>query len=86
MPFLGAHAGILTPDDLAVVRNVYDRITSESWVSKDRVTQEHFARYILTMYRRGMCDPELLFRICLVAAKHKLVDPVSGSSGQRELG
>jgi hypothetical protein len=85
MSFLSGQPGILRQEDLTIIRNVFDRVTSEPWVSKDPAAQEQFAKYILRMYDRGMCEPEKLFRLCLLAAKHKLVDPsLISSSSQTE--
>lgn len=67
--------GILRPEEFFTVRNVYARIVSEPWVTKDLIVQAQFARYVLRMYSRGMRDPERLFRLCLIAAKYKLVEP-----------
>lgn len=72
MSFPAATFGILAPEDLAVIRNVYGRIVSEPWVSKDPTAREQFAKFVINMYERGMCHPEKLFRLCLVAAGHKL--------------
>lgn len=74
MSFLFSRPVILSPEDLALVRGVYGRIVSEPWVSKDLEAQEQFAKYVLKMYTRGMCHPEKLFRLCLIAAKFKLSD------------
>jgi hypothetical protein len=69
MPFLPDHAGVLRPEEFCIVRNVYGRIVSEPWVSKNRPAHEQFAKYVLRMYDRGKDDPESLFRCCVIAAK-----------------
>lgn len=83
MSFPNGFPGILSPDDVAVLRSVYGRIASEPWVSKDAADQEQFAKYVLRMYCRGLCEPEKLFRFCLIAAKYKLaVMSVAGRAKQ----
>jgi len=69
--------GVLGPDDLSLVRNIYDRITSEPWASSEPFARDQFAKFVVRMYTRGMCEPERLFRVCLIAAKHKLSDQCS---------
>jgi len=72
MPFLAEHPGTLSPEDLALVRNVFRRIVSEPWVSSDQAGHERFGRFVMRTYTRGMWEPEKLFRLCLIAAKHEL--------------
>jgi hypothetical protein len=70
MPFQAA-SGVLSPD-LAIVQNVYNRIIAEPWVAEDPGAQEQVAKSVINVYSRGTCEPETLFRLCLVAAKQKL--------------
>ena len=85
MSFPSGFPHVLCPEDLATIRNVFDRIRSEPWVSKEAAAQETFAKYVLRMYSRGMCQPEKLFRLCVIAARFKLNDDLmAGGAEQSE--
>jgi hypothetical protein len=87
MSFPINHEGTLRPEEFTVVRNVYSRIVHEPWVTKDQSAHAEFAKLVLRLYDRGMCHPEKLFRLCLVAARQKLADTsVSDGSGQTDPG
>lgn len=85
MSFLAEHAGVLRPEDLSIVRNVYNRVVSEPWVSKEPAAQEQFAKFVLRMYDQGFDDPECLFRCCIIAAKHTLALPATSGTSKADL-
>jgi hypothetical protein len=84
MSFLAEHAGVLRPEDISTLRNVYGRIVSEPWVSKDPNAREEFAKYMLSMYQRGLSHHDKLLRFGLVAAKHRLADQALSESMLRD--
>jgi hypothetical protein len=63
--------GILEPDELAFVQQVYDRIAAEPWVSRDTDVRDGLARYVIAMYMRGLWSEKHLYGLCLVAAREK---------------
>lgn len=60
MSFLITSMGVLGPDDLSVVRSVYDRLVSEKWLRKDPDVQKRCARLVLSIYERKPTPPEVL--------------------------
>jgi hypothetical protein len=71
MSFHTSHfaSGVMLPDEINHVQDVYDRIVALSWVSDDAKARERLARYVLSMYRRGLSDREKLYELCLMAAR-----------------
>lgn len=76
------HAGIFMPEDLVVMRNVYDRVVGEPWTTADAFAHEDYARFIVGAYGHSQRDPERLFRLCLVAANLRLAGPPSSGNEQ----
>jgi hypothetical protein len=72
MSFLIASRGVLAPEDLTIVRNVYDRIVSEPWLPQDPEVQRRCARLVLTIYERKPGPPETLYDLCVNAARQTL--------------
>lgn len=59
----------LAPQELRLVRDVYRDISAESWF--ERGLKAEFAAYVISMYQRGMVDPEKLKALCSIAARRK---------------
>jgi hypothetical protein len=63
------HAGVIQPEELAALQNVFGRITDEPWFSKDPTQQQDFGAYFVHAYLGGMRDHDALYAFCLTAAK-----------------
>ncbi len=70
--------GILGSEDLKIVQDVFERVSSEPWFTLQDDQRDEFARYILRMYRRGVVIPEKLEALCLIAAKTHFSSPIIG--------
>jgi hypothetical protein len=77
-------AGVLLPDEVAMVQRVFDRLVSAGKVSNDPVVRAEFARFVFKMHRRGLCFEQQLYEICAIAARRKFAC-VSDVSLKREL-
>jgi CheY-like chemotaxis protein len=75
---------IFTPDDLAIVREIFDRVSAEPWFTSEEDKREEFARYVVRMYARGLVLPDRLESMCRVVAR-KRFDKFAGISGRRIL-
>jgi hypothetical protein len=58
MSFLADHAGVLRPEEFSIVRNVYSRLASEPWVSKEPAAPEQFAKVVLRCTIAAMTTPK----------------------------
>ena len=61
--------GVMLPDEVEFVQDIYNRVVALAWVSDKRATRERLARYVLNMYRRGLVDDEKLYALCVTAAR-----------------
>ena len=77
-------SGALQPDELALIRRVFDRTVEEPWVSRAPETREALGRYIFKMYDHGLCVEERLFDLCLAAARHKFSDQSLSADASRK--
>lgn len=85
MSFLAENQGVLRPEDLSIIRNVYDRVVSGPWVTADPRTREQFAAFVVKSYQRGMCHPDKLLQFCQVAARQQLAtEPFNGAADQTD--
>jgi len=75
----------MQPDELQLVQNVFDQIANQPWFSRKIADREHFALYILQMYRRGLVVPEKLQAVCTLAAQKYYSGPASDLKGRRIL-
>ncbi len=76
---------VFEPDELKLVRDVVDRITSQHWFSKEPSRQSDFALYVLHMYSRGLVRAEKLESVCTIAARKYHAVPPIGLEGRRIL-
>jgi CheY-like chemotaxis protein len=63
--------GVFQPEEIALMRSIYERIVGNEWFSSSPAKQAEFARYVVGMYGRGMVVPGKLETLCLVAARHR---------------
>ena len=70
MPFLrfSDTAAPLNPDELELLKRVYDRIAREAWVAKDPDKLDELALLILDFYDRGYRRETELQACCTIAA------------------
>ena len=61
--------GIMLPEDLDLVHQVYSRIAAEPWFTHSNERREQFALSVIHEYRQGNTDPHLLGRRCLEIAQ-----------------
>lgn len=59
-----AEAGVLRAEEVAMLGQVYDEITSAPQYLGDKPACEALAKKILQMYESGVTDPYELKRIC----------------------
>jgi len=71
---LSSSYGVFRPEDIAIVRNVVDALTSEDWFSQKPEKRMDFARYVLKMYARGLVVPSRLEALCRLAAQRHFAD------------
>ena len=64
-------SGYLTPEEIELLRNVYQAIADQPWFTSDRDARDRFAAQMLEMYRRGLVIPEKLRVFCMAAARAK---------------
>ncbi|MGV2186565.1 hypothetical protein [Rhizobium rhizogenes] len=78
---------IFTPDDLAIMREIFDRVSAEPWFTSEHDKREEFARYVVRMYARGLVLPDRLESMCRVVARKRFTrfDKLVGISGRRIL-
>ena len=67
----GLSEGVLLPEELRLVQDVYKRISREGLLSNSPDEQHKFAAYVMKAYFRGVIEPERLYRFCRAAAKAK---------------
>ncbi|MBW9117661.1 hypothetical protein JNB88_28990 [Rhizobium cauense] len=77
--------GLFEPADLRVVQDVFDEITAEPWCSRGVAYREELARYVMSMYRRGLILPGQLKELCRTAAWNKFSAGKSDIKGYRFL-
>jgi len=63
--------GVYTPDQLAVMRAVYNAVVSEPWFSTSPEKKRQFASFVINSYRLGMVAPDRLQAYCRVAAEQR---------------
>jgi CheY-like chemotaxis protein len=61
--------GLLKPEEVALLRDIYSRILAEPWFSRRNDRQDEFAKYMLHIYSRGMVVPHKLEALCRTAAR-----------------
>jgi len=59
-----AGTGIIAPEELDVLQNVYSSISPEDWFTCSKDRREQFASYVIELYRSGVCDPRSLALQC----------------------
>ncbi len=77
--------GVLEPDDLRLVRDVFEHITTEPWFSKGSAYRSEFAAYVLDTYMRNLTSPERLEEVCRAAAWQRFRPLKSEVDGYRFL-
>ena len=80
---LSSSYGVFRPEDIAIIRQVVDRLTSENWFSRRPEKHADFARYVLRMYARGLVVPSKLEALCLLAAQKHFADDLFSSIAGR---
>lgn len=63
--------GVFSPTELSMIQRVFNHIVDEGLIPAAQTGREKFGRYVLTIYRRGMCDEHRLAAFCRVAARHR---------------
>jgi CheY-like chemotaxis protein len=63
--------GVFQPEEIAIMRSIYGRIVENEWFSSMPGKREEFARYLISMYRRGLVVPGKLEALCLVVARQR---------------
>jgi hypothetical protein len=53
-------SGILMPEEVALVQDVYSKISSEDWFTRSPERREQFAGFVIDLYRRGVHDRDNL--------------------------
>lgn len=73
----------LTPEEIAILRDIVEAIAGEPWFIEDAQQRESFAREVLSMYQRGLTIPDKLHDLCeLLAHKHYSVNSPSNAADQ----
>mgnify|MGYP001225615970 CR=1 FL=1 len=57
------HIGMFEPQDLAILKGVFTRLTVSGTLSLDEAKARSLARSIITLYRHGVRDPDRLFDV-----------------------
>ncbi|RKD35453.1 hypothetical protein [Rhizobium sp. WW_1] len=60
--------GKLRPQDLEIVKGVFDLVASQPWFDPNEYSAEGFAVRLIALYRYGLTDPRHLEKIALVWA------------------
>jgi hypothetical protein len=64
MPIALIAAGILQPEEIAMLNQVYDQLASEPFFLADKLGREALAQHILLRYQTGTTDAEGLIAAC----------------------
>ena len=70
MPFSNV---VLQPDQLALVRRVFDNIVSEAWFSKNQDNEFTFASMIVREFEHGTRDETELLGRCKAIAQERFI-------------
>jgi CheY-like chemotaxis protein len=62
---------VFQPEEIALMRSIYERIVENPWFSSSPEKRAEFARYVVQMYGRGMVVPGKLETLCMVAARRR---------------
>jgi hypothetical protein len=73
MSVLAASQGVLSPEEFSIVKSVFDRVVSEPWVPKEPDQHEEIAKFVLNVFERGVIDPNRLYDVSVLTAKHKFL-------------
>lgn len=57
MTTFGMGSGVMQPEDLNAMREVFDDVASQPWFSRDPAARKSFAKYLLENYPDGSYDP-----------------------------
>jgi hypothetical protein len=49
--------GVMQPEELAAMRDVFDDVASQPWFSRDPSARKSFAKYLLENFPDGSYDP-----------------------------
>lgn len=63
------NTGVFRPEEFAVVKQVYESVTSERWFTHSEKRREQFASYLLDAYQNGLTDPFELRTLSRAAAR-----------------
>jgi hypothetical protein len=66
---------VLAPDQLELLRRVYNRIVGEPWVNKDPEALNELALLVLNTYDNGVWLEKQIYARCLLTALDKFADP-----------
>jgi len=61
-------SGVYDPEELAMLKGVFDIVTGYEWFCKSTDNRERFAACILRTYQRGLHDPDELRASCISTA------------------
>ena len=62
------HIGMFEPQDIAILQDVFTRLTAVQTPRFDETRARSLARSIITLYRHGVCDPDQLFDVLQIQA------------------
>ena len=65
------NAGVFHPEQFAVVKQVFDSVTSEEWFTPSEKRREQFAMYLFDAYQNGLTDPFELKTLSRAAARER---------------
>lgn len=57
------HIGMFEPQDLDILKGVFNRLTTAGRLRLDEAQARSLARSIITLYRHGVRDPDRLFDV-----------------------
>lgn len=66
-----SNKGVFRPDEFAVVKQVFESVTSETWFTHSEKRREQFATYLLDAYQNGLTDPFELRTLGRAAARER---------------
>lgn len=68
------HERCYSPDDLAMMQDVYSSVAQEPWFTKDPDKRQAFAAEVFRMFDRGLVLPDKLQQFCHILAERRFAD------------
>jgi len=66
---MAGHRGTFEPDEFIIVRDVFRRITEDSWFRDDTNRLDWIGRFVFNAYQGGITDNDRLYQHCLAASQ-----------------